>query len=314
MAVRRLDTSDLSEELHGLMALCHAEVNAEEPYRSRADTEAYLRNPPDSEARHYWIAEAAGACVGFAQLRVVRGASRGRTELLVHPDHRRTGHGRALLEAVQEQAKRIGARTLVGAHATEAGSRFARAAGAIESYRTVHSLLRLPLGEEVGSRPADDYTLRSWIGAAPSELLDSYARAREAINDAPDGYDEREVWTPELVRDFEAAIARRDQDIRVTIALDPHGEVVAFTELRVSRAEGSTAGTEDTAVVASHRRRGLARWVKVESLRLLQRDRPDVSLVTTSNAEDNHAMLALNRALGFSPLVVWTISLLEASG
>ena len=120
MAVRRLDTFDLPEELHELMARCHAEVEAEEPYRPRADTEAYLRNPPESETRHYWIAEAAGNCIGFAQLGVVQGTSRGRVELLVHPDHRRLGHGTELFEAVQEEARTVGARTLVGAHAIEA--------------------------------------------------------------------------------------------------------------------------------------------------------------------------------------------------
>ena len=74
------------------------------------------------------------------------------------------------------------------------------------------------------------------------------------------------------------------------------------------------AGTDDTAVVAAHRRRGLGRWVKVESLLRLQEDRPDVTLVTTANAEENHAMLALNRALGFSPVAVYTNCALQLSG
>jgi mycothiol synthase len=312
MAVRRLDTSELPEELHELMAVCHAEENAEEPYRSRADTEAYLRNPPESESRHYWIAETADGCVGFAQLGVLQRTSRGGTGLLVHPDHRRQGHGSLLLDAVLEQARLLGARSLVGAHAIEAGSRFAAAVGAVASYREVRSLLRLPLDKEI--RPVDGYAVQSWVGATPPELLESYARAREAINDAPDGFDDREVWSPEFVRDLEATVERRGRDMRVTIALDERSEVVAFTELRVSRTEGALAGTEDTAVVAAHRRRGLARWVKVESLRRLQHDRPDVPLVTTSNAENNHAMLGLNRAIGFSQVAVQTICTLETSG
>jgi mycothiol synthase len=314
MAVHALDASALPKELYELMASCHAEANAEEPYRSPAETEAYLRNPPESEARDYWIAESAGKCVGFAQLGVMEGTSRGRMDLLVHPGHRRAGRGSALLAAVRERAKLRGARTLIGTYATEAGSQFAAALGAVDSYREVRSVLRLAGAEDLVIRPVDGYTVQSWVGAAPAELLDSYACAREAINDAPDGYDEREIWTAELVRDFEATVERRGRDIRVTVALDERGEVVAFTELRVSRTEGAIAGTEDTAVVASHRRRGLGRWVKVESLRRLQHDRPDVPLVTTSNAEDNHAMLGLNRTLGFSPVALWTICVLETSG
>ena len=189
---------------------------------------------------------------------------------------------------------------------------FANAVGAKSTYREVRSLLRLPLGDDLRPRPVDGYSVRSWVGAAPSELLDSFARARNAINDAPDGLDEEpEIWSAVLVRDLEAAVGRRDRDVRVTVALDARGEVVAFTELRVSRAPGAIAGTEDTAVVAEHRRCGLGRWVKLESLRRLQEDRPDVSLVTTSNAEENGAMRSLNRALGFAPVVVYTNCALE---
>ena len=75
----------------------------------------------------------------------------------------------------------------------------------------------------------------------------------------------------------------------------------------MARIRGSaTASTEDTAVVRGHRRKGLGRWVKAESLRLLQEDRPDVTQVTTVNAEENRAILGINEALGFEPVAVWT--------
>ena len=79
----------------------------------------------------------------------------------------------------------------------------------------------------------------------------------------------------------------------------------------MSKTQGATAGTEDTAVLAGHRRKGLGRWVKVESLRRLEVDRPDVSLVTTTNAEDNTAMLTLNRALAFRPVAYSTTCVLD---
>jgi GNAT superfamily N-acetyltransferase len=315
VAVRPLDLSALPKELHELMATCHAEANAQEPYRSRADTEAYLRNPPDVEARDYWIAESSGDCIGFAQLGVLHGSPSGHAEILVRPDARRRGHGTALLAAVCKQAEVRGARVLIGSHATEPGSRFTAAVGAVDSKRAIRSLARLPLAESVRPRPVDGYTVQTWVGPVPDRLLESYAAARNAINDAPRPSGEEDVvWDAALVRDLEAALERRDRDMRVTVAVDERGEVVAFTELRVSRALGATAGTEDTAVVASHRRRGLGRWVKLESLRRLERDRPDVPLVATMNAEENRAMLELNRAVGFSPVAVYTSSVLQLPG
>jgi mycothiol synthase len=316
VTVRVLDpTSPLDDGVYEVMALCRTEENPEEPPRTQAEAEAFLRHSPDAEDRNNWIAEDAGRCVGFAQLGVMRGSAAGRLELLVHPGHRRRGHGSELLDAARAQAKARGAQKLVAGHATEAGSRFAAAVGAKDDHREVRSLLRLPLPEDLQPEPVAGYALRSWVGAAPEPLLESYARAREAINDAPHSFNhEREVWDAALVRDLEASLEHRGRDVRVTIALDAEDEVVAFTELRVSRTPDAVAGTEDTAVVAEHRRRGLARWIKLESLLQLQRERPDVRLVGTMNAEDNKAMRGLNHALGFTPVAVYTTCVLELQG
>ena len=51
--------------------------------------------------------------------------------------------------------------------------------------------------------------------------------------------------------------------------------------------------------------------MKLESLLRLQHDRPAVGLVTTTNAEENVAMLALNRSLGFEPVTAYTSCVLD---
>ena len=61
----------------------------------------------------------------------------------------------------------------------------------------------------------------------------------------------------------------------------------------------------------SHRGRGLARWVKAESLRLRARDRPDVALVATTHAEENAAIRHVNERLGFVPLATHTTCVLR---
>jgi mycothiol synthase len=312
--IRVLDAAAASENLldrvYEVMALCHAEAGPDAPFRTRADVEAFLRHPPDFDTREYWVSESGGECNGFGQLAVISGSAAAHVEILVHPDARRSGHGTALLETVRRRAVALGARVLIGGHATEAGSRFAAAFGATDKHRDVRSLLRLP--PAVAVDPVHGYGLRSWVGAAPAELLDSFARAREAINDAPSAAAENlAVWNAARIRDLEAALERRERDVRVTVALDKLDEVVAFTELRVSRTPGVTAGTEDTAVLPEHRRKGLGRWVKAESFRQLHEDRPDVTQVTTENAEENLAIRSLNQALGFRPVAVWTNCVLE---
>lgn len=301
--IRPLDAKSAPDAVlacvHDLLATCHAEANPAEPYRSAADTAAFLRHPPASEARLHWLSGDAG----FAQLRLPQG----HVDVAVRPDARRAGAGSALLAAATDEARRRGLRRLTCTYGTDAGAAFAAAAGARPARRDVRSLLRLAAFARE-PEPVDGYRVESWIGAAPEELVASYAEARLAINDAPD--DLWEPWDAARVRELEHTLEERDRDVRVTVALRGD-EVVAFTELRVSRSDGALGSTEDTAVVREHRGRRLGRWVKVESLCALRRDRPDVRLVTTTNAEENAAMLALNARLGFSRAATYTICVLE---
>jgi RimJ/RimL family protein N-acetyltransferase len=131
---------------------------------------------------------------------------------------------------------------------------------------------------------------------------------------APEGMD-FPTWTAEMVRASEESLALREREMRLTVALAEDGEIGAFTELRLSR--GSTLGfTDDTGTVAAHRRQGLARAVKVESLRRLRDDHPEVEVVLTSNAEENAPMRHLNESIGFRPTLVETMAVLvlPASG
>jgi len=170
----------------------------------------------------------------------------------------------------------------------------------------VTSVLDLPAAT-LDAASVDGYRLSSWIGRAPDRLVASYAVVRNALNDAPASNDsEQYISTVETVRGDESMLERRGREQRITVAVGPAGDVVAFTELRVSREPGSVASTEDTATVAAHRGRGLAGWVKAESLRRLRADRPDVRLVTTTNAAQNAPILALNARLGFERAAVAT--------
>jgi RimJ/RimL family protein N-acetyltransferase len=79
--------------------------------------------------------------------------------------------------------------------------------------------------------------------------------------------------------------------------LDDTGRVVAFSFLMVSadRAQHGFTGT-----VREHRGRGLATAAKRRALRTAAAR--GVTRVTTSNAEENAAMRAINRNLGFEPI------------
>jgi hypothetical protein len=58
---------------------------------------------------------------------------------------------------------------------------------------------------------------------------------------------------------------------------------------------------ELTGVARPWRGRGLAKGLKARMLRLVRSHHPEVSLVSTSNADENAPILSINQRLGFAP-------------
>ena len=154
------------------------------------------------------------------------------------------------------------------------------------------------------------WVLRSWIDRAPDELAASFVRARDAMADAPaPGGQVMPGETVEQLRAMEETGIRRGREMRVTVAVDERGEVGAFTDVRVT-AGSPAAGTDDTASAPWARGRGLVVAVKLESLRRLRADHPQVELVSTLNAEQNARMREINHRIGFVTTVKLTTTVL----
>jgi mycothiol synthase len=306
-----LHPAQADDELLGrIWALRRACSPPGDPIPPRAYSIAVMRHGTGTASWWHWIE---GDADGYAALVVRLGSMTGiLTDLVVAPGRRRLGIGRALLDAAAAQSRDVGCTHLVGSYRDGPGAGFARAAGARDGTdRIRRSALPLPLTTPP-ALPVTGYRMVSWTGAAPEELLASYAEARNAINDAPhDVAVDDDRYTPERIRAMEAAVARRGAEMRVTVAVDGAGTVAGFTEVRVPPEPGAPAFTEDTAVVAAHRRRGLAMWIKDASLRSLARDRPDVPVVVTDNDLTNTAMLAVNDRLGFVVTSVRTGAVLD---
>ena len=147
---------------------------------ARRATRSHLRHPPPDEPRRHWLACVDDEPVGRGELHF--------TETLVWmlicvvPAHRRRGIGNALFDTM---FRRQTGTTLAGFFAGEPGAAFAHGKGAKDEQRDVRSVLDLATATLPEPRVPDGYALRSWTDAAPEDLLESYARARNAINDAP---------------------------------------------------------------------------------------------------------------------------------
>jgi GNAT superfamily N-acetyltransferase len=302
--LRRFDPVTAPDEtlnwMYDLRRAAHHEAAPDEPFESRDRFYGRLRHPLPSAQRYMWVIGG----VGFASLDLDDDSPTGFVRIFVEPAHRRRGSGRELLDAIIHQARSVGCPELTSQFGTEGGAAFAAAVGARPSFASIRSRLGLPAALAPVDVPG--FTVRSWCGPTPDELLETYAEARQAIGDAPfDGGIDGSAWTPQRVRAEEQAVAARGVDIYATAVLEGP-RAVATTELRVGRQPGADATTEDTSVVRDRRGRGLARLVKVSSLLALAAARPDVTQILTSNHESNAAMLAVNRSLGFVEVGRWT--------
>jgi len=74
-------------------------------------------------------------------------------------------------------------------------------------------------------------------------------------------------------------------------------------------------GQGGTAVVPSHRGRGIGKWLKATMLERVLDEWPGATLVRTGNADANAPMLAINTRLGFRPAwatIVYEVNIADA--
>jgi GNAT superfamily N-acetyltransferase len=234
--------------------------------------------------------------------------------LEVHPDHRRSGIGTALLRHAARQAAQAGRSVLMsGTNQGSAGEEFARRFGAVPGLaeaRRVLVLDKLGPGKVAelrarAARAADGYSLVSWTGRTPEEYLAGFAAVHNAMADAPrDPSHEARVWTTETVReridDQLELFGRRVYSIAAMH--DATGEMAALTQVEVDPAHPDWGFQQITAVARPHRGHRLGLLLKAAMLEWLATAEPQTERIVTWNAAVNEHMIAINEELGYELL------------
>ncbi len=232
--------------------------------------------------------------------------------LVVHPDHRRRGHGSTVMAEVLRMAEQAG-RTILWVETVEedAGARkFCERFGF--SYASHDARRRQVLAEvdqdavqrmwAEAETAAADYRLERLLPPVPEETLQEMIEVTAAINDAPMGdlTFEDEVFDLERMRDIEAAReGRGDQGYRVIARHRETGEVGGHTNVVISRHRRQVGYQADTAVARQHRGHRLGLLVKIDMMRWLAEAEPQLEVVETWNNADNQFMIRVNEALGY---------------
>ncbi|MFZ1410692.1 MAG: GNAT family N-acetyltransferase [Micropruina sp.] len=245
--------------------------------------------------------------------------TQGRTSIIGYTDHARA--------AEQGDPDALQPPTGTAALPLDAASSFALRCGFSLEQTEQQSSLLMPVPEDVlvglweSAVPlAHSYTLRSYVGPTPADLLEGVGPMFAALSsDAPTaGLDwHGESWDAERVARHDAVIAASGV-MYTTVALHRGTkEVVALTQIMCDHERPDRAFQWSTIVASAHRGHRLGILIKVANLRLLAEEEPRATSVQTWNAAENDHMLAINVALGFRASSlggVWQLTLSPGSG
>jgi GNAT superfamily N-acetyltransferase len=221
------------------------------------------------------------------------------------PEHRRRGHGTAVIEAIEEIGRDAGRSTLFIEAVWElddadpASRSFAEEVGftldLLDAMRELTLPATLPPLEV-----ADGYSIHSWRSTCPDAWVQGYTDVRALLmQEAPSGEVglENEFWDVARTREEERRWAEQDRTPQVSIAVNDAGDVAGHTQLVFSDSENVYQW--DTLVLPAHRGHGLGLALKVktmlEAADLLEGRRR----IITYNASGNEPMIRVNAALGF---------------
>jgi GNAT superfamily N-acetyltransferase len=239
-------------------------------------------------------------------------------EIDVHPDRRGRGIAQEVLATLTPELTAQGrTRFLFECAMGGPGERFLRAAGArcvvadTERRLVVASVDagRHDAMLDEALRASADYELVTWVGGTPEEILDDVAVLQARMSTDPPLDDLS--WEPES---YDAArVLARDRmmaahGMRVYAAAARHrgtGTTVGITTLVVFSDVPGFGDQWETIVLPEHRGHRLGALLKVANLRQAVQHEPDLAAVHTWNADSNAPMLAVNEAMGFTPLREW---------
>lgn len=274
--------------------------------------------PDPSHELRQWLAYVGDQPAGFAGLRlpVFENHEMAYAMVGVVPSLRRRGVGSLLYDQLVSSARAAGRRSLlsfvearVGEISVAPGAAFAAARGFTARNTMLRRQLPLPvppakldaLAAKASSLSAS-YRLLTWVDACPESYVEQYARLKGLLlAEAPTGSVEwePEKWDSARVRSHEKRLRQLGQTTYTAAALAPSGELAGHTQISLWEGHQGRASQQDTLVLRSHRGHRLGLALKVANLRAVQAACPDLTRISTANAEQNVAMVQVNEDLGF---------------
>lgn len=141
----------------------------------------------------------------------------------------------------------------------------------------------------------------------PDEIIDAYMEIyTETMNQQPMGdMDWRYKGTPESRREDEQRMKDHNTRWFTLISQEPDGSISGLTEMYYNTKRTFRIAQNLTGVRQIERGRGLGKWLKAEMVTRIMEMFPEITYISTGNADSNAPMLSINHRMGFKKIRTW---------
>lgn len=321
VAIEQVDTrvapDALLEEMWHYYHELYREALPDDPPQALARTVADWRALPEDEEAPRWLlredGEIRAVAVGYVDL--VDNLDQGFARVHVTAPRRGSGLARTLAEPLFDWLQGNGRSKLLTA-VNEGGKfdPFLTRLGLKEAYHDQRSRLRLARIDsdlmrnwiDRAAERATDYELVHMHPPFSDDAVERYCEILLQMNTAPrEDLDEEDfTMTPERWRERERVTVAGEYALHTVVAVHrPTGEYAASTSIAADLLDPIQAWQWETVVHPEHRNLGLGRWIKAAMVEEFVSEHPETQKIDTENSVTNKAMLAINLAMGFTPIL-----------
>ncbi len=229
--------------------------------------------------------------------------------LSIDKEYRRQGIGKDLLREIINTGLEYKKTLIETEIKTEVGLAFAKAFGGVVALTESENRVKLSdidwdlmdSWRKEGQSKTEGVRIETFQNT-PDDILEEFAALLHTIEnfEVPQGdLENRENWTPKMHKRYEEHWKNLGFDLIYKISREKDGKMSSCTCIRCGKSESYVVRQDTTGVLNKYRGRGLGKWLKADMAFYIKEKYPNISYISTGNADENAPMRSINERMGY---------------